>query len=127
MCQCAQWLDAKRPDERYYGILLVLCYIFECIFGIIDVGHLHLVLRPLPIFHIFGNIWHLGLNIGVMLKSGPATAGFLVLKQLFSFFSIKIMPSLCIFNGKSALLECYQAKKIKRGKYCLGAPPGTHA
>ena len=91
MCQCAQWLDAKWPDVRYYGILLVLCYIFECMFGIIDFGHLHLVVGPSTYVPWFGKIWHLGLNLGVMLKSGPATASFLVLKQLFSFFK----PKLC--------------------------------
>ena len=39
----------------------------------------------------FGQIWHLGLHLGAMLKSGPATAAFLVPKRLlFSF-----QPKLC--------------------------------
>ena len=59
----------------------------------------------------FGQIWQLGLNLGIMLKTGPATVAFLVPKQLFSFFSTKTMLNLYIFNGKSSVLERYQAKK----------------
>ena len=62
----------------------------------------------------FGQIWHLGLNLGVMLKTGPATVAFLVPKQLFIFFSTENMLSLYIFNGKSSVLERYQAKKKQR-------------
>ena len=57
----------------------------------------------------FGQILHLGLNLGVKLKTGSATMAFLVPKQLFSFFSTKTMLCLCLFDGKFSLPERHQA------------------
>ena len=48
----------------------------------------------------FGQIWHLGLNLGVMLKTGSATMAFLVPKQLFSLFSTKICSAFAFNDGK---------------------------
>ena len=47
----------------------------------------------------FVQIWNLGLNLCIMLKTIPATVAYLVPKQLFTFLSTKNILSLYIFNG----------------------------
>ncbi len=103
---------------RYYGILLVLCYIFECIFGIIHVGHLHLPA-------LGSRVLYLRTILRTDLASGPQSRRNAEIgscnRGLFhsemDFFSTKIVLNLCIFNRKSSLLEVRLAKKINGLKY----------
>ena len=84
-------------------MLLVLCYIFECIFCIIHVVHLRLPgLGSRGPLHTSNDLADLisGPPSGGNAEIGPCNRGLFGSETATFFFSTKIMLSLCIFNGK---------------------------